>query len=96
MREYPVKKGLSTKTDRIKEIVEKYGKNVKIDGNTIIFSMDGLKSVKVICGEKTLNIETETDNTYENPENAIKIYNNFLFEATGFDSKERKKRLSKI
>ncbi len=96
MREYPVKKGLKTSVEAVLEIVNKYAPGAKVEGNTVIFSMPGIKAIRIECGRKTLDVETETDPSYEDPAKSLKMYNNMITELTGFDSKERKKRMSKV
>ena len=96
MREYPVKKGNKTDVGAILEKANKFSKDGKVEGDMVTFTLPGLKKVEVQCGKKNLFIGTETDESYGEPMNAIKIFNNFLIEATGFNSKERKKRFSKI
>ena len=95
MRSYPVKKGLKTDTEVIMNIARKYGNDVESDGSTVTFSLPGIKKVTVECGKKTLDVETETDLSYSDPVTSLRTYNNMITEMTGFDSKERKKRMSK-
>ncbi|MHB1439867.1 MAG: DUF5611 family protein [Cuniculiplasma sp.] len=96
MREYPVKKGYKTDVEEIKERVGKFTKEVNVNGDMVTFTLPGLKKVEIQCGKKTLFVGTETDESYNQPTNSIKIFNNLLLEITGYDSKERKKRFSKI
>ena len=96
MREYPVKKGYKTDVSTVMEKVGKFAKDAKANGEIITFTLPGLKKVDVECGKKNLFISTETDETYKEPMNSIKIFNNLLLELTGLDSKERKKRFSKL
>ncbi len=96
MREYPVKKGVKTDTESILSTCLKYSKDSKIHENSVELALPGLKSVRVLCGMKNLQLETESDTSYGNPQESIRIYNQFITELTGFDSKERKKRLSKL
>ena len=95
MREYPVKKGVKTDTESVLSTCLKYSKDSRIQGDSVELTLPGLKSVKVLCGMKNLQLETESDTSYGNLQESIKIYNQFITELTGFDSKERKKRLSK-
>ncbi len=96
MRAYPMKKGFSTSLDEVKIKVEKFTKNYKVEGDTIVFSLPGIAAVEVKCGGKHIMVETKNDERFDDPMLAIKAFNNFLYELTGFDTKERKKRLSKI
>ncbi len=96
MREYPVRKGVKTDTESILSSCLKFSKDSRIQGNSVELTLPGLKTVKVICGMKNLQMETESDTSYENPQESIRVYNQFITELTGFDSKERKKRLSKV
>lgn len=96
MRNYPVKKGFKTDVETISSKIEKYNKSMEINGNTIVFSLPGIPKIKVECGRKTLDVETETDPSYSDPVSSLKTYNNMITELTGYDSKERKKRMSKI
>ncbi len=96
MREYPMKKGLSTNLEDIKEKVQKYSNDIIVKDQILEFSIPGLAKVEVLCGQKNLQLETKTDEKYPEPLKAIKQFNNLLLDLTGFDSKERKKRFSKI
>ncbi|MCL4349885.1 MAG: DUF5611 family protein [Candidatus Thermoplasmatota archaeon] len=96
MREYPVKKGIKTDPETVLSICKKYSSNAVLKGNNVDFTMPGLKSISVECGGKNLMIETVTDPDFKDPMTSINIYNKLLTEITGLDSKERKKRLSKI
>ena len=95
MRNYPVKKGFKTDTETIQGKIEKYTKDFDISGNIIEFSLPGITKIRIECGKKTLEVETETDTSYKDPVSSLKTYNNLITELTGYDSKERKKRLSK-
>ncbi|MGP6207082.1 DUF5611 family protein [Cuniculiplasma sp. SKW3] len=96
MRNYPVKKGFKTDTGTISAKIEKYTREMNVNGNTIVFSLPGIPKILIECGRKTLDVETETDTSYSDPMSSLKTYNNLITELTGYDSKERKKRMSKI
>lgn len=96
MREYPMKKGFSTSMEDVKRVVEKFTKEYTINGDIITFKLPGLSSVDVKCGQKHIMVETKNDDHFDDPMRAIKAYNNLLFDLTGLDTKERKKKLSKI
>lgn len=96
MREYPMKKGFSTSMDTVKRVVEKFTKEYTVNGDIITFKLPGLSSVDIKCGQKHIMIETKNDDHFDDPMRAIKAYNNLLFDLTGLDAKERKKKLSKM
>jgi hypothetical protein len=96
MREYPVKKGFKTSKEEILEKAIKFSSAAKVEGEDIVLALPGLKEVRIQCGKKTLFIGTITDENYSDPMKSIKIFNNLLTEVTGYDSKERKKRFSKL
>ena len=95
MRQYPVKKGVKTDVDAVLGTCMKYSKDSTSKGNTVELSLPGLKSVRILCGNKNIHVETESDTSYSDLQESIRVYNQFITELTGFDSSERKKRVTK-
>jgi hypothetical protein len=101
MREYPVKRGHYSKAlagDGLKRIMEETFGHVEEDGEWLVSSYKGLKKVRVKpLGKTKLLVETETANVPEgDAADTLKKYNEFLFRATGYTAKERKKMMSKV
>jgi len=93
MREYKIKRGHHAD---IQQLVSEYF-NAKGDiTKGIDFSVDGIGDVTMKKEKKSLFIEIIPPKKVSGDYNIIKKWNTFLFEATGKDSKERKKDYSKL
>lgn len=99
MQAYDIKRGHKSNIegDKLKNIMIDIFESVKEDGDNLIASYGAMKKVFVKIDNKEMFIETEMDKNVdeETAIKTIKAYNNFLLLATGFTSKERKKRLNK-
>lgn len=94
-REYPVKRGIKMSPEYILEVTEKLADSAEIKDDHVIASMPGMKVVDLYTNGKTLLAETETDTTYKDFAQTIKLFNQLIEDITGYNSKERKKRFSK-
>ena len=93
MREYKIKRGHDAD---IEQLVDSYF-GVKGDiYNGLQFSVDGIGDVTIKQEKKSLFIEIVPPKKVTGDYSIIKKWNEFLFEATGKDSKERKRDFSKI
>jgi len=93
MREYKIKRGHYSD---IGELVTKYF-GAKGDVHTgIKFEVEGIGKIDMKHEKNSLFIEIEPPKTISGDYSIIKKWNEFLFEATGKDVKERKKDFGKI
>ncbi|KJE49480.1 MULTISPECIES: DUF5611 family protein [Acidiplasma] len=95
VRDYPVKKGIKMDNDYIKSILQEFAGGIKEEGGHIISNFPGLKRIELWTDGKKLFAITETDTSYEKPQETIKNYNALIEKLTGYTAKERKKLLSK-
>ena len=93
MREYRIKKGHYAD---INELVEKHfgAKGDVCKG--LKFEVDGIGKIDMKQEKNSLFIDIEPPKKVCGDYSIIKTWNTFLFEATGKDSKERKKEFGKI
>ncbi|RLI64293.1 MAG: hypothetical protein DRO67_04320 [Candidatus Asgardarchaeum californiense] len=93
MREYKIKRGYYAD---INELVSKYF-GVKGDVyKGIDFKVDNIGEISMKQEKNSLFIEIVPPKTISGDYSIIKKWNQFLFEATGKDAKERKKEFGKI
>ncbi len=93
MREYKIKKGYNSD---ISALIQKYF-NAKGDiFKGINFEVDGIGVIDMKQGKSTLFVNIIPPKKVSDDYNIIKKWNEFLLEATGFTSKERKKEFGKI
>ena len=93
MREYKIKKGYNPD---INAIIEKYY-NAKGDVfKGINFEVDGIGEIDMKQDKSLLLVNINPPKKVCGDYNIIKKWNEFLLEATGFSSKERKKDFGKI
>jgi len=93
MREYKIKRGYNPD---INALVSRY---FGADGDItkgIQFSVDGIGDVSMKKEKSSLIIDIVPPKTVSGDYTIIKRWNDFLFEATGKDTKERKKEFGKI
>lgn len=99
MQAYDIKRGhnKNIEGDKLKEIMEENFGAINQENENLVASFGAMKKLNVWMENKKLCIETEMDKKVsdETAMKTIKAYNIFLFMATGFTSKERKKRLNK-
>ncbi len=99
MNAYDVKRGHKSNIEgeKLKEIMEENFGDVIQENEKLVASFGAMKKGYVWMENKQLCIETEMNKQVDDKVamKTIKAYNNFLLMATGFTSKERKKRLNK-
>ena len=93
MREYRIKKGHNAD---INLLVEKYFGTKGDIFKGMIFEVEGIGKIDMRQEKNYLIIDIEPPKKICGDFNIIKKWNEFLFEATGFTSKERKKEFGKI
>lgn len=96
VREYPVKKGTNLNVEYLREKTESVTGNAKVSGEHVYSNCKGLSEIDIFTDGKKLFVQTTSDGVRENAGEAVRIYNKLIEEITGFDSKERKKRMSKV
>ena len=93
MREYKIKRGYNP---NINELVSTYF-GVKGDiFNGIKFEAEGIGKIDIKQEKNSLFIDIEPPKKVSGDYNIIKKWNEFLLEATGKNTKERKKEFGKI
>lgn len=95
-REYPVKKGIKMSIEYISETAKGIAEDVHIEGDHVLAKIVGMKRIDMYTNGKNLLIETEHDESVKDFSQTIKIFNDLIERLTGFNSKERKKRFSKL
>ena len=93
MREYRIKRGYNPDLDSL--ITKYFGANGYIR-NGINFEVEGIGKIEMKCTKNSLFIDIEPPKKVLGDYNIIKKWNSFLFEATGKNTKERKKEFGKI
>ncbi len=100
MNPYGIKKGHyeNIEGDKLKNLMKEIFGNAKKDGDKLVSTYGALDPLevwmdgkKVLCVDTTMNPKVENDVASE----TIARYNDFLLRATGFTSKERKKKANK-
>lgn len=94
-RKYPVKKGVDVSPEVLLEKVKGFTGNGSLENDHVFCSIPGLKKIEFYKEGKFLFVETEADPSSQNTLETVKQFNMLIEEVTGFNSKERKKRLSK-
>ena len=92
MREYKIKRGHNPD---INALVTRYFKAEGDIEKGMQFSVDGIGDVSMKQNKSSLIIDIVPPKKVYNDYNIIKKWNEFLFEATGKDAKERKKEFGK-
>ena len=93
MREYAIKRGHHA--DIVKLITTYFGANGDVLKG-INFEVEGIGKITMKQEKNSLFIDIIPPKTACSDYNIIKRWNTFLFEATGKDTKERKKDFGKI
>ncbi|MHB8361384.1 MAG: DUF5611 family protein [Thermoplasmataceae archaeon] len=96
MREYPTKKGIDLSEKVILEKMKMTFGNAVVKEGTVISSYPGIKEIVVKSDGKKLFIGATNEEKPQNPEHILKIFNSFLELITGLNTKERKKKLTKV
>jgi hypothetical protein len=92
MREYKIKRGHNPDLNAL--VSRYFGANGDIVQG-IQFSVEGIGAVTMKQEKSSLSIDIVPPKTVCGDYSIIKKWNDFLFEATGKDSKERKKEFGK-
>ena len=93
MREYRIKRGHDADID---ELVTKYFGARGNVSKGMKFEVEGIGKIDIKQEKSSLFIDIEPPKKISGDYNVIKKWNSFLFEATGKDTKERKKEFGKI
>ncbi len=93
MREYKIKRGHNP--DLTSLLSRYFGATGDIEKG-VQFSVGGIGAVSMKHEKSSLFIDIVPPKTVSGDYNIIKKWNEFLFEATGKDAKERKKEFGKI
>jgi hypothetical protein len=92
MREYKIKKGHNRDLDTL--ITQYFGAKGDI-GKGMQFTVEGIGAITMKHEKSSLFIDIVPPKTVCSDYTIIKKWNEFLFEATGKDTKERKKEFGK-
>ena len=99
MQEYDIRRGFqeNTEPEKLKALLKEAFGNVAEKEGKFVSSFGALKELTVWPSKKSLCVETKADPTVANEvaQETIKAYNTFLEKVTGYNSKERGKRLQK-
>lgn len=95
-REYPVKKGLKTDPETILSEAKEVGVEGKIENGHVLLSIPGIKRIDIFTEGKKLMVETENDDKNTDPMRTLRMFNDLIEKITGYNSKERKKKFSKL
>ena len=95
-RQYPVKKGIKLTKEYLGEKAREILGKAEIQGDNVISSAPGIKVIEMHTDGKFLFVTTENDGNPANSLEAIRIYNRLIEGVTGFSSKERKNKMSKL
>lgn len=93
MREYKIKRGYNNDINAL--ISQYYGAKGDV-GKGMQFSAEGIGEITIKQVKNSLFIDIVPAKTICGDYTIIKKWNKFLFEATGKDTKERKKEFGKI
>ena len=93
MREYKIKRGHNPDLNAI--ITKYFGINGDIY-NGINFEIEGIGKIDMKYDKNILFVDIEPPKRVSGDYSIIQKWNNFLFEATGKTTKERKKEFGKI
>jgi hypothetical protein len=93
MREYKIKRGHNPNID---QLVSKFFNVKGAAEKGIVFEVEGIGKIDLRHEKNSLFIEIEPPKKVYNDYAIIKKWNDFLFEATGKTTKERKKEFGKV
>ena len=93
MREYRIKRGHNAD---INSLIEKHFGTRGDIFKGLIFEVEGIGKIDMRQDKNTLIIDIEPPKKVYGDPSIIKKWNEFLFEATGLTSKERKKEFGKV
>ena len=92
MREYKIKRGLNPDINAL--VAQYFGATIDVQKGTT-FSVEGIGDVTMRQQKTSLFIDIIPPKKISGDYSIIKKWNEFLFEATGKDTKERKKEFGK-
>ncbi len=95
-RIYPVKKGVSTSAQDLLDKVKEFTGSGEMKDGHVFCSLPGIKSVEVYAEGKNLSVNTVNDPENQDPMKTIRLFNDLIETLTGYSSKERKKKFSKL
>lgn len=95
-RIYPVKKGFSLEPAELLARVKESAGNGELRDSHVICSIPGIKQIEMFKEGKNLAVNTENDPANADPMATIRLFNDLMEAVTGYDSKERKKKFSKL
>jgi hypothetical protein len=93
MREYKIKRGYNPNLNSL--VSQYFGAAGDIEKG-MQFSVEGIGAVTMKLVKSSLIIDIVPPKTVSGDYSIIKKWNEFLYEATGMDAKERKKEFGKI
>jgi hypothetical protein len=93
MREYRIKRGHNAD---ISSLIEKHFGNKGDIFKGIKFEVEGIGKIDMKQEKNFLTVDIEPPKKVYNDPSIIKKWNEFLFQATGLTSKERKKEFGKV
>ena len=93
MREYRIKRGYNPDIEAV--ISKFFGVSGNIEQG-IRFEVEGIGKIDLKQDKKSLYVDIEPPKKLTGDYSIIKKWNDFLFEATGKNTKERKKEFGKI
>ena len=93
MREYKIKKGYNPDIDAL---IDKYFRAKGDIYKGMKFEVDGIGKIDMRQDKSILFVDIEPPKKISSDYSIIKKWNEFLFEATGKTTKERKKEFGKI
>ena len=100
MNEYDIKRGHAEKIegDKLEMLMKDIFGAAEKDGEKLVSSFGAMENIQVWGDrKKTLCVETRMNTKVDDKtaSDTIRLYNQFLEQATGFTAKERRKRASK-
>ncbi len=93
MRDYKIKRGYNPD---INQVISKY---FDVNGDVkegISFEVEGIGKIDMKQDKKILSVDIEPPKKVSGDYSIIKKWNDFLYEATGKTTKERKKEFGKV
>lgn len=94
-RTYPVKKGFSIEPKELLDRVKEATGNGELKDGKVLCTLPGIKLIEMFPDGKNLAVNTENDSNSSDPLKTIRLFNDLIEAATGYSSKERKKKFSK-
>ncbi|MCL4337156.1 MAG: DUF5611 family protein [Candidatus Thermoplasmatota archaeon] len=95
-RIYPVKKGVSIDAPELLAKVKEFSGNGELKDGHVFCTLPGVKSMEIYAEGKNLAVNTVNDSSNQDPLKTIRLFNDLIETITGYSSKERKKKFSKL